>query len=219
MRRIIAALAIAVVPAAVPVDAQETEITVGGGLGLELFDEHLLTYPTAELGLTRWWAGGGARRSRDVRDRNRVASLLRGHRVLQPSPWHAVHRGERVDPGGVARAPPLVSPGHRDRRRVRLGLLPAHGPHAAARRTHRQRSGTAPSLLSGVGGVSWHTRCCSGARSPRRSASRRGVLRAGDGGLRRRGLRSDWAVAAAGASPAPPQQASSASSRRVTRCR
>ena len=58
MRRIIAALAIAVVSAAVPVGAQETEITVGGGLGLELFDEHLLTYPTAELGLTRWWAGG-----------------------------------------------------------------------------------------------------------------------------------------------------------------
>ena len=58
MRRIIAALAIAVVSAAVPADAQETEITVGGGLGLELFDEHLLTYPTAELGLTRWWASG-----------------------------------------------------------------------------------------------------------------------------------------------------------------
>ena len=58
MHRAIAALAIAVVSAAVPVGAQETEITVGGGVGLELFDEDVLTYPTADLGLTRWWANG-----------------------------------------------------------------------------------------------------------------------------------------------------------------
>ena len=58
MHRAIAALAIAVVSAAVPADAQEMEITAGGGLGLELFDEHVLTYPTAELGLTRWWTNG-----------------------------------------------------------------------------------------------------------------------------------------------------------------
>ena len=58
MHRAIAALAIAVVSAAVPVGAQETEITVGGGVGLEPFDEDVLTYPTADLGLTRWWANG-----------------------------------------------------------------------------------------------------------------------------------------------------------------
>ena len=58
MHRAVAAFAIAVAAAAVPVDAQETEITVGGGLGLELFDKDVLTYPTADLGLTRWWANG-----------------------------------------------------------------------------------------------------------------------------------------------------------------
>ena len=58
MHRTIAALAIAVAAAAAPAEGQETEITVGGGLGLELFDEDVLTYPTADLGLTRWWASG-----------------------------------------------------------------------------------------------------------------------------------------------------------------
>ena len=29
--------------------------SVRRGLGLELFDEHALTYPTADLGLTRWY--------------------------------------------------------------------------------------------------------------------------------------------------------------------
>ena len=58
MHRAIAALAIAAASAAVPVDAQEMEITAGAGLGLELFDENVLTYPTADLGLTRWWANG-----------------------------------------------------------------------------------------------------------------------------------------------------------------
>ena len=58
LRIIAAALVSAVASVAVPADAQETEITVGGGLGLELFDEHVLTYPTADVGVTRWWANG-----------------------------------------------------------------------------------------------------------------------------------------------------------------
>ena len=58
VHRAIAALAIAVASTAVPVDAQEMEITAGAGLGLELFDENVLTYPTADLGLTHWWANG-----------------------------------------------------------------------------------------------------------------------------------------------------------------
>ena len=44
MHRIIAVFAIAVASAAVAVDAQELEITVGCGLRLGVFDEHVLTY-------------------------------------------------------------------------------------------------------------------------------------------------------------------------------
>ena len=57
-RAFAAALAIAIASATISVNAQELEITVGGGLGLESFYPHVLTYPTADVGLTRWWASG-----------------------------------------------------------------------------------------------------------------------------------------------------------------
>ena len=83
--RTFAALALAVV-SAVSVNAQELEITLGGGLGLASFYPHVLTYPTADLGFTRWWGSGWG-------------SAVAGRSGLGPCSIPApAERGPRPDP-------------------------------------------------------------------------------------------------------------------------
>ena len=104
MHRVIAALAIAIASAAVPANAQEMEITVGGGLGMELFDEDVLRYPTADLGFTRWWANGWGLGGRGT---FQIGTVL--HPYSQRA-WTSA--GPRNDQSGVTGAPPLVSAWH-----------------------------------------------------------------------------------------------------------
>lgn len=57
MRRIISsALVIVACPT---LAAAQAEFLVGGGVGFEVFDDEVLTYPVAEVGATHWWGGWG----------------------------------------------------------------------------------------------------------------------------------------------------------------
>ena len=58
MHKSIAALTLALGLAVAPLAAQDLEVQAGAGVGVSLFDEHFLTYPTAEFGVTRWSADG-----------------------------------------------------------------------------------------------------------------------------------------------------------------
>ena len=106
MHRIITALATAVVSAAVSANAQDFEITGGGGLGLEVFDEHVLTYPTADLGLTRWWATGWGLGGRGTFE---IGTVLHPYAQSISSPIFDQPRGTRfIGVSGTTRAALLV---------------------------------------------------------------------------------------------------------------